>query len=341
MDEEKTEPGIKSVYDYLTYGISLPERALRSTSAMVGGVLRESASLLIPRAFQNSRSYQMFVTQMLDFLANDVGGVKSDEPGSTDVEGYVAKKAVSNFVELVGLATLHMSPMTILAITSDLAYGSTHMLKELSQELKKQGVIAEDSTIDSTADFLEAISDSSGDAANTFDMPPLTVEGLQDTIAKTREKLARIDPSQVLPQAELNRMWDNMYEVASREKVNVFQISSAMTMYSMNQIGSVAKGALATARVTAGVIDKHIIDHYWTALEDISDQGIYSFVSDVSKPYFSAVWQNFSMDQSTLTQDLLSGKLLGQAVSGIQGWFQGTNPEDLDENSSDAEQPNG
>lgn len=340
MEKEQKDPGIKSVYEYLTYGISLPERALRSTSAMVGGVLRESASLLIPQAFQDSRSYQMFVTQMLDFLANDVGGVESEEPSSTDVEGYVAKKAVSNFVELVGLATLHMSPMTILAITSDLAYGSTHMLKELSAELKKQGVIAEESTIDSTADFLHAISETSGDAANAFDMPPLSVEGLQDTIAKTQEKLASIEPTKVLPQAELNRMWDNMHEIATREKVDVFQISSAMTMYSMNQVGAVAKGALTTIRVTADVIDKHIFDHYWTALEDISHQGIYSFVGEVSQPYFSAVWNNFSMDKSTLTQDLLSGKLVGKAFDGIQGWFQGTNPEDLDESKTSGEQPN-
>lgn len=341
MENEQKDPGIKSVYGYLTYGISLPERALRSTSAMIGGVLRESASLLIPQAFQDSRSYQMFVTQMLDFLANDVGGVESNDPSSTDVEGYVAKKAVSNFVELVGIATLHMSPMTILAITSDLAYGSTHMLKELSQELKKQGVISEDSTIDSTADFLDAVSQTSGDAAEAFDLPPLSVQGLQDTIAKTQEQLARIEPSKVMPQAELDRMWHDMHEIANRENVDVFEVSSAMTMYSMNQVGAVAKGALTTIRVTANVIDKHIFEHYWTALEDISDRGIYTFVGEVSQPYFNAVWNNFSMEQATITQDLLNGKLIGKAWDGIHGWFQGTKPEDMDEIQATREKPNG
>ena len=283
----------------------------------------------------------MFVTQMLDFLANDVGGVESDDPSSTDVEGYVAKKAVSNFVELVGIATLHMSPMTILAITSDLAYGSTHMLKELSQELKKQGVISEDSTIDSTADFLAAVSETSGDAAEAFDLPPLSVQGLQDTIAKTQEQLARIEPSKVVPQAELDRMWQNMHDIANRENVDVFEVSSAMTMYSMNQVGAVAKGALTTIRVTANVIDKHIFEHYWTALEDISDRGIYTFVGEVSKPYFTAVWNNFSMEQTTITQDLLTGKLIGKAWDGIHGWFQGTTPEDMDEIQATHEKPNG
>jgi hypothetical protein len=339
--KQDADPGIKSVYEYLTYGLSLPERALRSTSAMVGGVLRESASLLIPQAFQDSKSYQMFVSQMLDFVANDVGGVKSDKPNATEVDGYVAKKAVSNFVELAGMATLHVSPMTILAITSDLAFGSTHMLKELSAELKKQGVIAEQSTIDSTADFLEAISETSGDAANAFDLPPLSVEGLQDTIAKTQEKLNRLGPTQMLPQAEMQRMWNDIYDMAAKENVDVFEVSSAMTMYSMNQLGAVAQGALTTIRVTGNMIDKHIFEHYWTALEDISDQGLYTFVGKVSGPYIEAVWDNFSIEKATLTQDLLNGKLAGKAWDGIHGWFQGTKPEDLDASAEDGNSENG
>lgn len=341
-DQSDATPDVQSVYQYLTYGLSLPERALRSTSALVGGALKESASLLIPQAFQDSRSYSMFVDQMLDFVANDIGGVKSDQPNATDVEGYVAKKAVSNFVELAGMATLHVSPMTILAITSDLAYGSTHLLKELSVELKKQGVIAENSTIDSTADFLHAISETSGDAANAFDMPPLSVEGLQDTIAKTQDKLSRLGPTQVLPQAEIERMWNDIYDIAAQEKVDVFEVSSAMTMYTMNQVGSVARGALTTVRVTSDMIDKHVFDHYRSALEDISQQGIYSFVRTVSGPYIEAVWTNFSVQKDTLTQDLLNGKLVGKAWDGLQGWFQGVRPESFeDENQNGPDTPNG
>lgn len=42
------DPGIRSVYEYLTFGLSVPERTRRSTSAMIGGVLRESKELLVP-----------------------------------------------------------------------------------------------------------------------------------------------------------------------------------------------------------------------------------------------------------------------------------------------------
>lgn len=335
QDQATNDPGFKSVYEYLTYGLSLPERALRSTSAMVGGVLRESSSLLVPMAFQNSNSYRMFVTQMLDFVANDIGGVKSDEASPTDVDGYVAKKAVSNFVELAGMATLHVSPMTILAITSDLAYGSKTMLQELSAELKKQGVIDQESTIDSTADFLEAVSKTSGATANVFDMPPLSVDGLRDTISKTQEQIATMDPTKVLPQAEMERIWKDIYDIAAKEDVDVFKVSSAMTMYTLNQVGTVAKGALTTIRVTGNMLDQHIFDHYWNALQEIGHQGIYTFIGNVSGRYVEAVWNNFSTSKETITQDLLNGTLVGKAWQGVQGWFQGVNPEDIDGTGED------
>ena len=332
------DPGIRSIYEYLTYGLSLPERALRSTSAMVGGALRESASLLVPQAFRDSKSYTMFVDQMLDFVANDIGGVKAEpKEGQVDssVDGYVAKKTVSNFVELAGMAMLHVSPMTILAITSDIAYGSNAMLKELSVVLKKQGVIPEESTIDSTADLLAVVGETSGDAASVFDMPPLTVEGLTDTVNKTTAQVAKLDPTQLLPQKEMQRLWDDMYSMAAEQDVDVFDVSSAMTMYTLNQVGNVAKGALTTVRVTGEMLERHVFNHYWEALGDINNQGIYSFVGTVGHPYVSAVWHNFSMERETMTEDVLSGKLAGRIWKGFTDWYSG-GAKDSSEASADS-----
>ena len=64
----------------LRYWLSLPERTLRASAGMAAGVVRESAGLLVPRSFQNSQTYTVLVRQMLDFLAQDVGRVKSSTP---------------------------------------------------------------------------------------------------------------------------------------------------------------------------------------------------------------------------------------------------------------------
>ncbi|MCA9106884.1 MAG: hypothetical protein KDA83_15790 [Planctomycetales bacterium] len=318
------DPGITSVWNHLVYGLSLPERALRATTAMVGGALRESANLLVPQAFRSSRSYSIFVQQSLDFLTEKVGGVKAaenQEASGADVENFVARKAVGNFVELAGLATFHLSPMTLLAVVSDVAYGSQTFLKELAVELKRQGVIPQDSTIDRASDLLTAIKDASGTAAGMFDLPPLSVEGLQETISQTRAAVERIDVATLIPQSELERLWKEMREVADQQQVGLFELSSAMSLFAVRRVGELGGGALSTVRVVGNLFDRHILEHYASSLRTIREQGYYETLSEVAKPYYDAVWHNFSVERPTLTDDLLSGRTIGNAWRGVMGWF--------------------
>ena len=327
LSAEASDPGVDSVYKYLMYGLSLPERTVRSSAAMIGGVINESATLLVPQAFRDSTTYRKFVQQMMDMVNEDFGGVKrspnADESEPTKIENYVAKKTVGTFLDLAGMATLHLSPITLLAITSDLAYGSTTYLTALADELKKEGVIAEDSTISSTAQLLDAVAKASSETTNQLDTPPLSVEGLRETIEQTRQRLAEIDPTKVLPQSEIKQLWEDMQGLADKEHVNLFEISSAMTMYSLNQVSTATKGALTTIRVTGNLLDQHIFDHYWQGAAKIGREGIYSVAAESGRPYVDALWYNFSSDRPTLTEDIVSGKMIGNAWAGLREWFSG------------------
>lgn len=319
------DPGYAPVRNFLLYGLSLPERTLRSASGVVGGALRESASLLVPQAFRNSKTYNVFVQQMLDFMAEDVGGVeRSDEPGAPPkVENYVARKAVGNFVEMAGLATFHLSPMILLAVVSDVAYGSQAYLNELANELKQQGVIARHSTIDHVDDLLEAVAAAAKTTATAFDTPPLSVDGLKETIDQTRQSLQSIDPTKVIPQAEVRRLWEEIHQTATSQGVNPLAISCAMTLYSLDKIGSVGRGALSTVKAAGTLLDRHVIDHYTDALREIRQKGIYAFLAETSRPYIDAVWLNFSSGKTTVTEEILSGKLIGQAWGAARRWLGG------------------
>lgn len=320
-----------SVLNYLLYTASLPERAIRSGSSLLSGTLRESAALLVPQAFRSSKTYSVLVQQMLDFLAEDVGGVTRAE-SSTEVqklENFVARKTVGNFVEMAGMATLHLSPLTLLAVVSDIAYGSQAYLKELGDELKKQGIIDEESTVHHAQDLLNAVARSSGVTASAFDTPPLSVEGLRKTIEETRLAVSAIDPITVIPQAELNRLWIDMHEMARREGVDVLSLSGAMTLYSLNRIAHVGKGALSSVSVAGRLFDRNVIDHYEMALDTIRKKGIYVTLSEVSGPYIEAVWRNFSAETSTLTEDLLTGKLIGNAWGALARWVGRGEPSKL------------
>ena len=345
-DTANAAPGISSVRDYLSYGLSLPERTLRSTAAMIGGALTESSELLVPQAFRDSRSYRTFVQQMLEMVARDVGGVtkvtdaldNATAGDNADIENFVARKTVGSFVDLAGMATFHLSPALVLAVVSDVAYGSTTYLKELSSQLKKEGIIAEDSTIDSASDLLDAISTATGETAAAFDTPPISLDGIRNTIDETRNHFARIKPTDVLPKAEIDQLWSDMRNMAERENVGLFELSSAMTMYTLNHVDTVRKGALTTVSVTGDLIDRHVLDHYRQGLEEISKRGIYSVLAESSQPYIEAVWFNFSTDRPTVTEDVVSGRLANRMWQGMRGWMSvKSDPTlpDAEQNASD------
>jgi hypothetical protein len=317
------KPTNKSVYEYLTYSMSLPERAIRTTSGLLGGVVRESADLLVPQAFRDSKVYTTLVQQTLDFMCDDIGGVARPvgpgQPGKID--DYVARKTVGNFVEMASLATLHASPMLLLAVVSDVAYGSQTYLHELASELRREGLIDEDSTIHHASDLLDALRETTGTAASVFDTPPLSIDGLRESIESTAKSASRIDPTKVLPRAEIDRLWSDMQQIANQQNVSLLEVSGAVTLHALDSIAHVGTGALSGVRVAGTLLDRHVVDHYRKALGEIHTRGYYATLADTSGPYIAAVWQNFATEKPTITGDLLSGKLVGQAAMTFGRWL--------------------
>ena len=317
-------PAPKAVHDYLLYALSLPERALRSTVGVAGGAVRESAGLLVPQALRDSQTYRSLVQQTLDFLVQDVGNVAPPAAAAgaaPRVDDFVARKTVGNFVEMAGLATLHLSPLLVLAVVSDAAYGSKAYLKELADELRREGVIAPESTIDNAGDLLDAIGKTAGVASTAFDTPPLSMDGLRETVQSTVNSARLIDLADTLPRAEVERMWTELRALAEEQHVSLLEMGSAVTLHSLGKIADVGRGALSTVRVAGTLVDRHVFDHYRTALGAIHRDGYYATLAAVSGPYIDAVWQNFSTDQSTITGDLLNGKIIGQAAGAVSKWL--------------------
>lgn len=309
----------------LLYGLSIPERFLRAGLGVVGGVAREAAALLVPSAFEDSKTYSILVRQTLSFLTEDIAGVKkSVTAGPADpppVDQFVARKAIGNFVEMAGLATLHLSPLIVLAVVSDVAYGSTKYLSELAEELKREGIIDQQSSITHAEDLLRAVGEASGKAASTFDTPPLSVEGLREAIADTTSAVKKIDPAKVLPQAEIERMWSQMREISDQNETSLLQVSGAMSLYVLNKVGAVANGTLSGVRVAGSLADRLILDHYRQAAAQIKTEGLYSTLARTSEPYIEAVYFNFASHRPTVTEDLLSGRLLGKMWRTTRGWI--------------------
>ncbi|MGB7344168.1 MAG: hypothetical protein WBD20_08135 [Pirellulaceae bacterium] len=319
-----------SLIDALAYGLTLPERTARSLSAVVGGLVNETAARLIPTAFRSSRSYSVFVQQALNMMVHDVGGVKPvtdpDAPNSQTApeEAQLAQKAVGGLLDVAGAATLHLSPMTVLAVFSDVAYGSSVYLKKLSEELKREGIIDAHSSIDQVSDLVDALQKTSECAVDAMDAPPISIDGIRATISQLTKEASQVDPRKLLPQSEVERMWNEMELAATDANVGLWDVSTTMTMYAMNRVTLTTRGALSTVTVASGLFDEHIVGHYSDALDKIAQEGLYATLSTASTPYLEAVWHNFDVDRETWTEELITGRLIGKAWQGVRGWFGGS-----------------
>ena len=313
-----------SLFDTLMYGLSIPERTARSAAAVAGGLVGETATRLIPLSFRSSKSYRTFVQQSLDMLTHDVGAVarpagtpttdgaeSSDETTpATVAETSLARKAVGSVLDVAGTATFHLSPMTVLAVVNDLAYGSNAYLKELAEELKREGVIDDTSTVHHVSDLLDVLGRTSDRVGTGWENPPVDVEGFRQTVSEISREIERADPASVLPSGEMQRLWDDLHDIAAASSLGVFQVGSAVTMHAMNRLDLARRGTLSTVRVTGGLLDQHVFDHYRTAITDIRRDGLFETIQTASGPYVDAVWDHFAAERETWTADLLSGRML-------------------------------
>jgi len=311
---------------YLLYSLSLPERALRSTIGLAGGTAQRAAEFLVPQAFQSSKTYEIVVRNSLKFLTDDIGGAKTGDEEEPAMEGFMARKAVGNFVDFAGLATLHVSPLWMLAIVSDVAYGTKTYVVELAEELKKQGVIDDTSTIHHADDVLEAIQNATGESATLFDTPPLSVEQLRETLQQTREAATSADYTSVLPQAEVQRYWGEIRDIATKEDVSLLGVSGAMTMHTLEKAKTASTGAFTGLRVAGGLLNRNVLGHYVDSLSALHEKGFYATVSESYAPYVEAVWDNFSTEKGTWTEEVVTGRVFGSAWNAVKGWF-GSDPD--------------
>lgn len=308
-------PPLSSLTRGLLYGISLPERLLRSGVGLTAGAAKEIATLVVPQAFQTSKSYEIAIDNSLRFLTESIGGVSGPTSAADQAGEHIARKAVGNFVDLAGLATLHVSPMWVLAAVSDIAYGTRTYVMEVARELEKQGVIDSTSTIHNMDDILDAIQRTSGSVASSIDQPPFSIAELRATLDQTRQDLNRADLTKLLPEAEVRRLWTEMRTVATQENVDLLSLSSAVTMHTLDHVKTVTDGTLTSIRVAGGLFNRSVIGHYRDSLVNIREKGFYETVRESYEPYVNAVWTNFSAERKTWTETLLDPNNISQTVS--------------------------
>ena len=340
--ENTEKSSLDSLMSGLLYGISLPERLVRSAVGVTAGTAKEIAEFVVPQAFQDSKSYEVMVRNSLGFLLNNVATVSESGPlqnssntapgvtanpvvdaAAANPSRFIARKAAGNFIDIAGLATLHVSPLWVLAIVSDAAYGTKTYLNELAQELQAQGLIDDSSSIHKVEDLFSAVKQASGSAASAFDQPPLSLDELRTSVEQTRKAVNEIDPRHLIPESEINRYWSEMKTIATQEQISLLGVSAAITMETVESLKNLSHGTLTGLFVAGKIINRNIFGHYWDSLTSINEQGIWNSVRKTYTTYVGLAWGNFTSSRKTWTETVLDPGRFTRMLNWILRLFRG------------------
>lgn len=301
--------------EHLTpYLLSLPERALRSATALAGGLLREIGEVTIPRTVRRSKLYQNVVEATLRFLIEQVGQVESVYPSEEKLsEDFLVRRTAGNGIELIGILAFRASPVWVLAALADASGAGRYLIREIATCLKDEGLLDRDTEFSSVDQMLDGLQASAGRLASTINTPPLDVATLRMEWENVRRDLSKIPPRNLPSLDSLRNVWIGMKQEALEQNRTVFQVSSLMAMSAIADLPQKTRWLSASARLavskTGSVMAGVLLDHYRMTLTQIHETGYVRYAVRQFRPYLYAAVSQFSPRRRTLTERLfLKGK---------------------------------
>jgi hypothetical protein len=197
----------------------------------------------------------------------------------------------------------------ILAALADVCGIGRHLIPEVTEALKAQGLLEKDAEFTTVDQLLDGLERTSSRLAATVNTPPLDVAGLRAEWAAIREDASRL-PRASLPSREaISAMWTDLKAESARQDRSIFETSSVMAVSAARAIPDSVRWLSASARVgaarTGQVFAAALLDHYRETLSEIRDTGYLTYAARQFRPYLRAAAGQFSPKRRTLTQRLI------------------------------------
>lgn len=269
------------------YLLSLPERTLRSLTAVTAGFLREAGEMAIPGHFRRTKLYHSLVEQTLRFFVEQIGQVEGayGKDGELPAD-FVVRRGAGNGLEWLSLAVLHVSPVWVLAGLSDLSGAGGRVLNEIAANFEKEGLLEGSSSIRSMSQLLEALERGSGHLAETVNTPPLNIPALRQEWESLKASVElHPDPQAVAVE------WQRLQSTAQKLDRSILEVSTAV--------------ALSTLRSARQHVADPIWNHYRQTLAEIESTGFPQFLQRELQPYLQTAMNNFSPDRRSSTEAFL------------------------------------
>jgi hypothetical protein len=292
------------------YLLSLPERLIRSTLGLGAGVAREVGEVALPESIRQSQLYRNLVEATLRFMIEQIGGVDGvyhDEKALPD--NFLARRTAGNAIEVLGLVAFRASPVWVLAALADVCGMGRHLIPEIADALKAQGLLDKDAQFSSVDQMLDGLERTSSRLAATINAPPLDVGELRSEWAALRAEARGLQPASLPSKESVTQMWSRLQAESARQGRSVFETSSMMAVSAARAIPDGVRWLSASARVgatrTGQILAAALLDHYRHALSEMQQVGYVAYANRQFRPYIRAAVDQFSPKRRTLTQRLL------------------------------------
>jgi hypothetical protein len=302
------------------YLLSFPERFVRSALGLGAGVARELGDVALPEGIRRSQLYQNLVDATLRYLIEQVGGVQGVYSAEgTLPDNFLARRSAGNAVEVLGIVAFRASPVWVLAALADLCGMGRHLIPEMADALKAQGLLEKDAQFTSVDQILNGLERTSSRLAATINTPPLDVAGLRKEWEALREE-ARGLPANLPSRETISHLWAQLKTESARQDRSVFETSSMMAVAAARALPDGVRWLSASARVgairTGHIFAAALLNHYTQTLSEIKEVGYLAYARRQFRPYILAAVDQFSPKRRTLTQRLLE-KL--QGIGSVRG----------------------
>lgn len=274
------------------YVASLPERLVRTAAVGAGGLVHETSGMILPPPIRRSQLYQSTIGRLLRIVIEFVGGVPREESAEEmNVQDLAVRKLAGNAVEVASVVAVGWSPLWLLAAASDVTGGTRAYLDAFVSELKSSHVLTPDADISSADGLLAALEGTSGQMADTIDIPPLALNDMRSSLNQFRRNAQNLpDPR------DMTQIFAEMKRAASEQNRSLFTVSSL-----------VAAGAIQ-AGIQLG--NFHLFSFYRDSLSTIRTEGVPAYLQRISQPYLEAAAHHLHPSSGTHTQRLL-GRFFG------------------------------
>ena len=199
--------------------------------------MKELGDVAFPTRVRRTSFYRIAIEVTLRFLIEEVGQVENVYPNESHLsQDFLLQRGASHGLELIGLLTLHVSPIWIFAVLADAAGVGSELIDEVSHALKEEGLLDKQTRFETVEQLLDGLEQTSSHLAHTLNTPPLDMAQLRREWLRLKAELATL-PRAALPSAALlAEIWGDLKDSATAQNCSVFTLCSALAIAGLTEM---------------------------------------------------------------------------------------------------------